>query len=54
MLNLFTAGSDTVTNTTLFAILYLLKNPKIMKRLQSEVDSVTKDSNFVKSSDRAK
>jgi len=54
MLNMFAAGSDTVTNTTLFALLYLLKNPAIMDRLQNEIDYVTGNSNTVQLSDRAK
>ncbi|XP_055353890.1 cytochrome P450 2J2-like [Paramacrobiotus metropolitanus] len=40
MLNLFGAGTETTSTTMTWAIIYLLENPDIYKKLQAEVDEV--------------
>ena len=38
--DMFTAGQETVKTTVQWAILYMLYNPKIARRVQAELDSV--------------
>lgn len=40
LLDLFTAGTDTSASTVEWAIAELIRHPKMMKRLQEEIDSV--------------
>ena len=39
-LDMFVAGSETTTKTLGFALLYLIRNPDIQKKLQEEIDEV--------------
>lgn len=34
------AGSETTSNTIEFAILYLMQNPEVQRRVQEEIDRV--------------
>jgi len=43
ILDIFTAGSETTSNAVGFAVLYLLRNPDIQKRMQEELDAVCGD-----------
>jgi 26-hydroxylase len=38
--DLFSAGMETVKTTVLWAVVFLLHNPKIMKAVQEELDEV--------------
>jgi len=40
LIDLFTAGSDTLNSTLNFSILYLAKHPEILERVQEEIDQV--------------
>jgi len=39
-LDLFTAGSETTANTLDYAILYMVLNPEVQKKVQAEIDQV--------------
>jgi len=39
-MDLFLAGSETTSNTMEFAILYMILNPDVQKRVQAEIDSI--------------
>ncbi|CAH9095755.1 unnamed protein product [Cuscuta epithymum] len=53
LLNLFTAGTDTSSSTVEWAIAELLRNPKILKQAQEELDRVIGPDRVVKESDLA-
>lgn len=52
-IDFFQAGSETTSNTLSFAILYMSRNPKVLQKVQQELDSVVGD-RFPKMSDRPK
>ncbi|XP_040169523.1 probable cytochrome P450 303a1 isoform X2 [Anopheles arabiensis] len=39
-LDMFIAGSETTTKTLDFSFLYIVRNPKVMRRIQEEIDDV--------------
>ncbi len=51
-LDLFTAGSETTANTLDFAILYMLRNPAVQKKVQEEIDNVVGSSRLPDNKDR--
>nr|GMC80833.1 flavonoid 3'-hydroxylase [Ipomoea batatas] len=51
LLNLFTAGTDTSSSTVEWAFAELLRNPKILKQAQQELDSVVGPNRLVTESD---
>ncbi|XP_055336679.1 cytochrome P450 2B4-like [Paramacrobiotus metropolitanus] len=38
VLNLFAAGTETTSTTTLWALVFLLENPDVMRKMQKEID----------------
>ncbi|XP_027338962.1 flavonoid 3'-monooxygenase-like [Abrus precatorius] len=53
LLNMFTAGTDTSSSTTEWAIAELIRNPKMMAKVQQELDSVVGRDRNVKEEDLA-
>jgi cytochrome P450 len=53
MIDFFVAGSDTVSQTVLWGILYLCKYPEVQKKLQDELDSVVGRNRHPALSDRS-
>ncbi|KAG5148940.1 hypothetical protein JHK82_015821 [Glycine max] len=53
LLNMFTAGTDTSSSTTEWAIAELIKNPQILAKLQQELDTVVGRDRSVKEEDLA-
>ncbi|KAG9439428.1 hypothetical protein H6P81_019593 [Aristolochia fimbriata] len=51
LLNLFTAGTDTSSSTTEWAMAELIRHPEILTRVQRELDSVVGRDRFVTESD---
>ncbi|OWA51966.1 Cytochrome P450 2B19 [Hypsibius exemplaris] len=52
LLDLFGAGTETTSNTTLWAFVYMLANPEIMKKVQLEIDERVGRDRMLRSSDR--
>ena len=50
----FQAGSETTSNTLGFGMLYMLKYPEVMIKVQNELDNVVGWNNLPKLSDRGK
>ncbi|KAK2411413.1 flavonoid 3'-monooxygenase [Trifolium repens] len=53
LLNMFTAGTDTSSSTTEWAIAELIKNPKLMIRVQNELDTIVGRDKLVTEQDLA-
>ncbi|KAK7411349.1 hypothetical protein VNO78_02782 [Psophocarpus tetragonolobus] len=53
LLNMFTAGTDTSSSTTEWAIAELIRNPRIMDQVQQELDTVVGRDRNVKEEDLA-
>jgi len=53
-MDLFLAGADTTSNTIEFAILYMILNPDVQKRVQAEIDSIVGTSRFPSILDKPK
>lgn len=51
--DLFEAGSETSSNTLEFAIYYAMKNPRVQKKVQEEIDRVVGRSRLPSIADRA-
>jgi len=51
-LDLFTAGAETTANTLDFAMLYLMMNPRVQKKVQTEIDEVLGSNRLPKLKDR--
>ena len=51
-LDLFTAGSETTANTLDFAILYMIRNPNVQRKVQEEIDNVIGTSRLPENNDR--
>ncbi|XP_021761517.1 flavonoid 3'-monooxygenase-like [Chenopodium quinoa] len=51
LLNMFTAGTDTSSSTTEWAIAELIRNPKTLAKVQQELDSVVGQDRLVNESD---
>lgn len=54
LITLFTAGADTSTSTLSYFILYMAKNPDIMRKVQDEIDRVVGSERQPSLADRAK
>jgi cytochrome P450 len=53
-LDLFTAGSETTSNTLEFGILYMILNPEVQRKVQDEIESVVGFSRFPNMNDKPK
>ncbi|BAT79695.1 hypothetical protein LR48_Vigan04g043900 [Vigna angularis] len=53
LLNMFTAGTDTSSSTTEWAIAELIRNPRVLTQVQQELDSVVGRDRSVKEEDLA-
>ncbi|KAJ0025007.1 hypothetical protein Pint_09105 [Pistacia integerrima] len=51
LMNVFVAGTDTSAATVVWAMTYLMKNPRIMKKVQEEIRSVVGNKGFVDEDD---
>lgn len=51
LLNMFTAGTDTSSSTTEWAIAELIRHPKILDKVQQELDSIVGQDRLVNESD---
>ncbi|XP_019443227.1 PREDICTED: cytochrome P450 71A1-like [Lupinus angustifolius] len=51
LMDIFTAGTDTVAATIIWAMTALLKNPKEMKRVQEEIRQLLGDTDFINEDD---
>ena len=52
-IDFFQAGSETTSNTLAFGILYMLHHPKVLRKVQRELDNVVGNHRLPKSSDRS-
>ena len=52
MVDLFSAGVETVKTTTKWAMVYMLHNPEVMRRVQAELDEVVGSERLPEWSDR--
>ncbi|XP_023682988.1 cytochrome P450 2F2-like [Paramormyrops kingsleyae] len=52
ILDIYIAGTDTTSNTMLFALLYLMTYPEVQARCQQEIDTVLGDKTIVSYEDR--
>ncbi|XP_055333758.1 cytochrome P450 2J4-like [Paramacrobiotus metropolitanus] len=53
MINMYTAGTASVTTTLLWCFLYMLENPEEQKKIQAEIDSIVEPDKLVRMEDRA-
>ncbi|OQV17434.1 Cytochrome P450 18a1 [Hypsibius exemplaris] len=52
LFDLFAAGTDTTTTTFLWALLFMVENPEIQKKVQQEIDEKTGGKNVLTTADR--
>jgi cytochrome P450 len=52
MINMYTAGTASVTTTLLWCFLYMLENPEEQKKVQEELDSVAVPGKFIRIEDK--
>jgi len=53
-MDLFMAGAETTSNTIEFALLYMILNPDVQKKVQAEIDAVIGTSRFPSIADKSK
>lgn len=51
IVDIFTAGTDTIATTVVWAMTELLKHPQTLRRLQNEIRDIYRDKNFIKEDD---
>lgn len=54
MINMYTAGTASVTTTLLWCFLYMLENPEEQKMVQAELDNIATPDKFIRWEDRRK
>jgi cytochrome P450 len=52
LFDLFTAGTETTSTTTLWAFVFMIENPDVMRKVQEEIDSNVGREKMLTNSDR--
>ena len=52
LFDLFLAGTDTTSTTTIWAMVFMIENPDVMRKVQEEIDNNIGRQKMLTSSDR--